>query len=344
MKAFALTGIRRMALRDIPDPIITKPNQALLKIAAVGICGSDVHYYRTGRVGSQIVRYPFIVGHECSAVVCAIGKKVKKVKPGMRVAVEPAMPCHACDQCHMGRENTCRNLGFLGCPGQAEGSLCEYLVMPEECCLPIPKSMTFEEAALVEPLSIGLYAFQLAKLKKGSRIAVLGSGPIGLSVLAAAHTEGAKAVYMTDIRDYRCAIAKKAGALWSGNPHKAGIVPAILRKDPLGLDAVFECAGEQESFDQAVDLLRPGGTVVMVGIPEFDRLSFTIDKARRKEIAILNVRRQNHCTEKALKYIAQGKIKPGYMVTHRFAFKDAQKGFDFVDGYKDGVVKAMILF
>ena len=134
MKAVLLTGIKQLEIRDIPAPALRNDSDVLLKIEMVGVCGSDVHYYQNGRIGSQIVKYPFILGHECAAVVKQIGKKVARVKTGDRVVVDPASPCYNCDQCKQGRENTCRNLRFLGTPGQGNGCLCEYIVFPEKSC------------------------------------------------------------------------------------------------------------------------------------------------------------------------------------------------------------------
>ena len=135
MKAAVLTGVRRMEIVDLPKPSIKNDNDVLLKVAVVGVCGSDVHSYLADRIGSKIVQNPYIVGHECSATVEAVGKKVKRVKPGDIVTVEPAVSCYECSQCKMGRENTCYKLKFLGIPGELAGCLCEYIVMPEECCL-----------------------------------------------------------------------------------------------------------------------------------------------------------------------------------------------------------------
>jgi L-iditol 2-dehydrogenase len=133
MKAILLTGLKQMELADVPEPKIQKETDVLLKIEKVGICGSDVHYYETGRIGEQIVEYPFIIGHECSATIEAVGSSVTHVKAGDQVVVDPAASCHKCDQCTQGRENTCHHIRFLGAPGQGGGCLCEYLVMPQEC-------------------------------------------------------------------------------------------------------------------------------------------------------------------------------------------------------------------
>lgn len=342
MKTFKLTGLNTMELRETPVPALARDTDVLLRIAVVGICGSDVHYFTTGRIGSQIVRYPFTVGHECSAVVEKVGAAVKTVRPGDRVAVEPAMPCGHCDQCLCGRQHTCRNLLFLGCPGQAEGCLSEYLVMPAACCLPIPAAMTLEQAALGEPLSIGMYAVRLSGMRTGMRIGVLGSGPIGLSVLASALEAGAEAVYMTDKIAARCAVARQAGATWAGNPLHENVVATLGAAEPLLLDRVFECCGQQEAVDQAVELLKPGGKLMMVGIPEVDRISLPIDVARRKEIDFQNVRRQNHCLQPALDLIAAGQTRVESMITHRFDFAETAQAFELVRGYRDGVVKALV--
>ena len=171
MQAYKLTGLRQLALMEVPTPEPCNPTDVLVKMARVGVCGSDVHYYETGQIGSQVVQYPFTVGHEGAGVVVAVGPAVTRVKAGDRIAVEPAMPCHACDQCRVGRPHTCRQLRFLGCPGQAEGCLSEYLVMPEGSCFPIPDSMTLDEAALSEPLAIGVYAVKQSIPMAGRRSA-----------------------------------------------------------------------------------------------------------------------------------------------------------------------------
>ena len=199
MKAMMLTGIRQMEMRDIPAPEIKNPTDVLIRMKIVGVCGSDVHYYTQGKIGSQVVEYPFTVGHEGAGIVKAVGAAVTKVKPGDRIAVEPAMSCWKCDQCLAGRPHTCRKLRFLGCPKQADGCLSEYLVMPEECCFKIKDSMSFEEAAISEPLAIGVYAVSRSIPMKGAKIAILGAGPIGLSVLLPAMAQGAEKVYMLSL-------------------------------------------------------------------------------------------------------------------------------------------------
>jgi L-iditol 2-dehydrogenase len=342
VKAIVLTGIRQLKMTNVPEPIIKKDDDVLLKVEAVGVCGSDVHYYETGRIGSQIVEYPFVIGHECAAIVKAIGRAVTRIKAGDSVVVDPAITCNDCDQCKSGRKNTCRNLKFLGCPGQAGGCLCEYIVMPENSCFPIDGKITFEQGVLCEPFAIGVYAVKQAFLPGNAAIAILGAGPIGLSCLVIAGVENINACYVTEKIEERVEAARKNDATWVGNPNKEDIVKEILKQKPAGVDVVFECAGQQETIDQAVELLKPGGKLMLVGIPRLERISFVIDKIRRKEITIVNVRRQNDCTQRAIDLIASGKTKVDFMITHRFALEQTQQAFDMVADYRDGVIKALI--
>ena len=342
MKAAFLTGLRQMEIQETTPPEITDPRSVLLRVGTVGVCGSDVHYYTTGRLGSQVAKYPEWTGHECAGTVGSIGKQVKRLKAGQRVAIDPPIRCGKCDQCLSGREHTCRDQGFLGTPGQATGALAEYLLLPQECCYPIPDSMTAGQAAMIEPLSIGVHAQRLAQMGAGATIAILGSGPIGLSVLLACRAAADCTAYMTDLIDDRLAMAAQLGAVWIGNPREDDVVESVGAAEPTGMDFVFECAGEQETLDQAVELLKPGGTLVIVGIPEFDAISFAAHTLRRKELTIKNVRRQNHCMAPAIDLVSSGKINVDPLMTHHFPLQETGAAFDLVSGYRDGVIKAMI--
>ncbi len=344
MKAMMLTGIRQMEMQEVPDPMLVNDNDVLIRMKVIGVCGSDVHYYKSGKIGSQVVEYPFPVGHEGAGEVVRTGQAVTRVRPGDRIAIEPAMPCWECDQCLAGRPHTCRKLKFLGCPGQADGCLSEYIVMPETSCFPIPDHMTYDEAALSEPLAIGMYAVNSSIPMKGVTVGILGFGPIGNSVMLPAIDKGADKIYVTDKVDERVELAKKQGAVYAGNPLTRDIVKEISALEPGLLDVVFECCGQQEAVDQAIDLLKPGGKLMILGIPEFDRWSFPSDEMRRKEITIQNVRRQNETLDETLEMISGKRIDVKYMATHRFSFTDTKAAFDLVSGYKDGVMKAMIDF
>ncbi len=344
MRSFMLTGVSRLEMLEVPAPVIVNSTDVLIRMKVAGVCGSDIHYFLNGRIGSQVVEYPFTVGHECAGVVSETGPGVTRVRPGDRVAVEPAMPCYECDQCLAGRHHTCRRLRFLGCPGQSPGCLSEYLVMPETSCFPIPGDMNFDEAALSEPLAIGLYSVRQSMPVQDKIAGILGFGPVGMSVYLTAASKNAGKIYVTDRIESRLDIAGAAGAEWGGNPDREDITAMIMDREPRGLDIVYECCGKQEAMDQAVDLVKPGGKIVIVGIPEFDRWSFCAEKLRRKEITVLNIRRQNHALEETLDLIDRGDVDPGAMVTHRFPFEKTGDAFSLVAEYADGVMKAMIDF
>jgi L-iditol 2-dehydrogenase len=344
MKTMMLTGIRQMEMREVPEPELVNPHDVKIRMSVLGICGSDIHYYTQGHIGSQKVVFPFTVGHEGAGVVTEVGTAVKRVKPGDSIAVEPAMPCHECDQCRSGRHHTCRKLKFLGCPGQADGCLSEYIVMPEGSCFPLPGNLKADHGSISEPLAIGIYSVLKAGGVNGLDIGIFGYGPIGMSVMLAAKAEGAGRIFVTDKIEERIGIAIKEGAVLTGNADSENISDKILKKEPLGLDVVFECCGKQEALDQAVEVLKPGGMLVVTGIPEFDRWSLSAETARRREISIQFIRRQVDCVEPALSLMNSGKINVDRMITHRFPFVKTKEAFDLVAGYKDGVMKAMIDF
>jgi L-iditol 2-dehydrogenase len=344
MKSMMLTGIRQMELRDIPEPVIINSNDVKIKMLVVGVCGSDIHYFTQGKIGSQVVKYPFTVGHEGAGLVVGIGPGVKSVKPGDIIAIEPAMPCWECDQCLAGRQHTCRKLRFLGCPGQADGCLSEYMVMPEKSCLPLHKGLNPDNGVISEPLAIGVYSVKQSIPVEKAKIGILGFGPIGMSVMLAAKAQGAKTFYVSDKIDERLSIAKKEGAKLTVNPLKMNVVEEIIRNEPLALDVVYECCGQQETFDQAIEILKPGGKLMGIGIPEFDKWSMSVEKTRRKELTIQFIRRQVNCVEYSLKLMQTGKIDISNMITHRFPFEKTKNAFELVAEYGDGVMKALIDF
>ena len=342
MKLMILTGLRQIEIVEKPVPELKRQDDVLVRMKSVGVCGSDIHYFLNGRIGSQVVKYPFTIGHEGAGIVEKTAPGVTTVKPGDSIVIDPAMACHNCDQCSAGRYHTCRNLRFLGCPGQAEGCLSEYIVMPESSCYILPENVTLDQGALSEPLSIGLYAVRSAGDVTGKSIAILGAGPIGISVMLSAIAKGAGKIFITDKINDRLAIARSMGAGWTGNVNETDIVKEILREAPQQPDIVFECCGEQEAADQALELLKPGGRLMIIGIPEFERWSFDVDNLRRKEITIQNVRRQNECVSETLEMISDGRLKPDMMQTHNFTLGQTPEAFDLVARYSDGVMKAMI--
>ncbi len=342
MKVAALTGLRRVQVREASRPRLKNDTDLLIRVGAVGLCGSDIHYFREGRIGDQVVAYPFIVGHECAGTVVETAPAVRSLKPGDRVAIDPAIVCGVCDQCLAERPNTCRRLRYLGTPGQISGALCELIVVPERNCHPLPDGLTLEEGVLIEPLSIALHGLRMAGEAAPQHIAVLGAGPIGLSVLLVARAAGVRMICVTDKIEERVRSARTSGAAWAGNPDREDIVGAIDRVSPGQVDAVFECCGDQSALDQAVGVLRPGGRLLIIGIPAADRVSFDIHSLRRKELSVDNVRRQRNCIQDAIELIQTGKVDVRFMATHTFRIEDAQEAFELVSGYRDGVIRAVV--
>ncbi|MCK9244548.1 MAG: alcohol dehydrogenase catalytic domain-containing protein [Candidatus Marinimicrobia bacterium] len=343
MKAVLLTGIRQFALKEIQTPAIVNDTDVLIRVKMVGVCGSDIHYYTTGRIGNQVIKYPFIVGHEVAGIIENVGKGVIGVEPDQRVAIDPTVYCGRCDQCLKGRENTCRNLKFLGTPNQLGGALCEYIILPETSCYPIRDAMTLEQAVLTEPLAVAVYAVERAHLPRNASIGILGVGPIGMSVFHVLQTKKIGNVYVTDKIQQRLDFARQLNPRWGGNPEHVNIVAEINKLEPLQLDVVFECSGDPEAIAQAIKLLKPGGFLVLIGIPEVDDICLPIHELRRREITIINVRRQVHCTQKAIDLLEQRRVNMDTMVTHHLPLEKTADAFELVANYRDGVMKAMIV-
>jgi len=344
MKAVVIAGVGRVEIREVPRPEIQAPDEVLLRTAVAGICGSDLHYFIADRVGGEAVPYPVIGGHEVSALVEAVGPSVRRFRPGDRVAVEPSISCGTCDQCRAGRPHTCRSIEFLGHPGDKDGGMAEFFVLPERNLFPIPEGMTMTEAMLAEPLSIALHALQLGGANPGPTVAVLGTGPIGLSVVFGLQAAGVRDVYATDKSEARAAAALRAGATWSGNPDRQDVVREILARRPLGMDDVFEAGGDPAAVEQAIALVKPGGRITLIGIPLEERIAYPTAVARRKEIVFYNVRRQNRCLERALLLIETRHIDVSWLVTHVFKLDEADKAFALAAERRDGVLKAAVDF
>lgn len=343
MKSVLLNKPHSFEIVETASPVIKNPGDVLIRIKSVGVCGSDIHYYSEGKIGDQIINYPFRIGHECAGIVEQVGVDVKNIIPGDRIAIDPLISCGKCTQCLSGRFHTCLNQKFLGCPGQLEGALAEYLILPSQCCYKITEKLSYQQAVLAEPLSIALHALSFITDNEKS-LAILGTGPIGLSVLTVAKFKGINKLLTTDILDYRNTIASANGAVYSGNPKKQNIVKDILEIENEGVDAVFDCCGKQEAIDQAIEILRPGGKLIIVGIPETNEIKFNPHLIRRKEIQIQNVRRQNEKIETALQLLANPNLDIDFMITHNFSFEQTTEAFNLVENYSNGVIKAMINF
>ena len=337
MLAAQLTGVREIIVGEVAEPAAPARGEVLVQVEAVGICGSDVHNYAEGGIGSRKVEYPFILGHEAAGTILAVGEGVLDRPVGARVMIEPAMHCGDCDQCRAGRFNTCRQVQFLSSAGERQGCMCERIVIPAGNAIVVDAATPFEMVALAEPLSVAVHSVRNSiAIESRLPIAVLGAGPIGLCTLVTLQQAGADRVYVSDPIVARSEMARKLGAYWSGMP------AALEDQAPLGMAAVFECSGQPDGLDQAVELLAPGGKLVITGIPEGNRVSMDISQLRRKEISIFNVRRQNQCAEVALEMITSGAVAVAPLITHRYSLRETAEAFELVAGYRDGVIKAMI--
>jgi len=337
MRAVALVELKKFEMIEVPVPE-PGPQEVLVRIRAVGVCHSDVHYYKNGRIGDKRVVFPYVLGHECSGEIASLGPDVHHLKVGDRVAIEPAMPCGECEWCRKGRPNICGAVRFLSTP-PVPGSLQDYIVMPAENCFPVPDGMSFEAAAVAEPLSVGVHAANLASLEIGDTVAIFGCGPIGLCTLHAARLAGASHIFAVDPIPERLQAACKLGASELFDCRIADPVACIMEMtDGRGVDVAFEAAGEQEAIDSMIAVSRPGGKALIIGIPSVDRLSFDAHTARRKELFIINVRRSNFTLERAIHIPFD--IDP--YVTHHFSLEQTLEAFELVDSYSDGVIKAMI--
>lgn len=341
MKAAVLHAKRDMRIEDRPRP---KPSgsQVLIRVRAVGVCGSDVHYYTEMCIGDQVVRKPQPVGHEFAGEVAEVGQAVEHVRVGRRVAIEPGRPCKQCRQCLEGRPNCCPNVVFYGTP-PVEGALQEYVLADEEQCIPIPDAMSFAEAAMLEPLQVGVHAYNLVPCRPGDWVAIVGAGSIGLSCLAMAHAAGATRIIMTDKLDYRLELAAKLGATHAVNITRENPMEAVKRlTDGQGADVVYEASNGADGLDQAVSLATIGGHVAAVGIPPVDEVKFSTHHPRRKQLTVQWIRRSAHTLRQALELVAGGKVNVKPWVTHRFPLERASEAFELVDAYRDGVLKAVI--
>ena len=337
MKVAVFRGLRQLEVIDAPEPVMSRPDDVLLQIDRVGVCGSDIHYYLNGRIGDQVLQYPATLGHECSGTVLAVGPDVRNVAPGDRVAIDPAITCGTCDQCRLGRFHTCRHVRFMGSPGQAPGAAAERVVVPARCCFAVPANVTLDQAALVEPLSVGLHAVRVAQLGNNAKIAILGAGPIGLSVLLCAKAQGNYSITVADLREERLKFAQLCGANGTVIVKHEG---REVHEDKY--EFVFECTGDPTCIDQGQRLLKCGGTLVIVGIPGVDQAIFDPHFMRRHELTFKSVRRQNQCVEPLIEMLAQGKINADPLITHRYSLENIAQAFETVAGYREGVVKAMI--
>ena len=341
MKGARLHGIGDLRVEDLPRPA-PGPGEVLLRVASVGVCGSDVHYYKEGRIGEQVVTAPLVLGHECSAWVAELGEGVEGLAVGQLVAPDPAVSCGRCECCVEGNPNLCPDVLFCGTP-PIRGVFSEYVVMPAENCFILPDGFSPAEGALLEPLGIGMYTVDLANLQAGQTVAVLGAGPIGLLTAAAARAAGASEVYMTEPLPYRRQFARDYIADVVLDPYGDDVVAEIMRlTGGRGVDASFDAAGGPETPNEAAGVARRGGQMVVVGIPSDDMMALRSFTPRSKGLTIKLVRRMKHTYARSIRLVQTGMVKVKPLATHVFPLQRITEAFELVGAYGDGVIKAVI--
>jgi L-iditol 2-dehydrogenase len=288
------------------------------------------------------VREPIILGHECAGEVVAVGKAVKNLKAGDRVAVEPGVPCRRCSFCRSGRYNLCRDVVFLATP-PVNGAFCEYIASPEDFTFKIAPNMSFGEGAMIEPLSVGVHACNRGQVRAGDTAAVLGAGPIGLVTLQAARAYGAARVIATDVDPKRLAFAKKLGATDLVDAGKKDAVKEVLRlTNGLGVDIVFETAGAVPTTQQTIGVARAGGVIVWVGLAAQDTFPIGVMQAICKEVDIRGIFRYVNTYPTAIALVAEGRIAVKSMITKRFTLDRTPEALAFAAAEGRKSVKIMV--
>ncbi len=322
-------------LHDEPDPVALE-GESLLRITGVGICGSDLHWFEEGAIGDATLQRPLVLGHEFGAMV------ETGAWEGRTVAVEPALQCGRCRLCEEGHPNLCQNVRFAG-HGSTDGAFRERMAWPQSALFPLPEGFDGVDGAMLEPLGVAIHALDLAKPRVGATVGVFGSGPIGLLVLQLVRICGARFIAATDVLAHRLEAARRYGADAVLEARQDGSEGAEIRKMALdeGLDIAFEAAGENAAVEAALEALRPGGLLVLLGIPADDRTAVQASIARRKGLTVKWVRRMKFTYPRAIALVSQERVDVRGMVTHRFpltritdAFETARKR----DGLKVVVV------
>jgi L-iditol 2-dehydrogenase len=305
MKTIRLHAPGDLQLHDEPKP---EPGsgEALVRVTAVGICGSDLHWFGEAGIGDAKLKQPLVLGHEFAGVI-AVG-----LRQGERVAVDPAVPCHVCEFCLQGNPNLCEHMRFAG-HGLEDGALREYIAWPEECLFPLPDLLSDADGVMLEPLGVAIHAVDLAHLRAGMSVGVFGCGPIGLLVIQVARLAGATEMFVTEPLPHRLELAFSLGAReWT--PGQT-------------VDIAFEVSGENEAVETAISAVKPGGRVILAGIPVDDRTSFPASVARRKGLTIKLVRRMKFTYPRAIKLVESGKVDVRSLVSHQFPLEQAQQAF-----------------
>jgi L-iditol 2-dehydrogenase len=336
-----------LKLDDLPSPNAPRAREALVRIRSVGVCGSDLHMYQDARIGDTPISNPVCLGHEFSGVVESVGESAidamgNPLAVGARVAIDPAQHCGVCELCQKGHPNLCLNHRFVGVYPD-DGALRELLVVPASSCFPVSDKCDFDEAALLEPLGIALHAVDLANIRVGDSVAILGAGPIGLLILQVAKLAGANPIFVTERLPWRLKLAHELGATQAIDFHSTDAVKVVTEAtDGRGVDVAIEAAWSDSSVQQAADMARAGGRLVLVGIPGEDELKLKHSTIRRKGLTIRVARRMKHTYPRAIALQASGAIDLHKIISHRLPLERTADAYAMNTRYDDGVVKIMI--
>lgn len=314
-RAAVLHGRRdlRLEIRSVPAPAA---HEVLLEVLSVGICGSDVHYYEHGRIGSRVVREPLVLGHEACGRVAAVGASVTRHRVGGRACIEPGVPCGRCRECRRGRYNVCADVRFYGSP-PVDGALTNYLAVHEDFVHALPDAVSDDAGALIEPLAVALWACQAAAVGPNTRVLVTGAGPVGLLVAQTARALGSTGVVITDVSHERLATARQFGV-------ERAVDARCLSLSQIGqeFDALVECSGRNSALTDALATLRPGAVIALVGMGE-DSVTLPLDLLQRRELWVTGTFRYANVFPSAIALAAHGRVDLEALATHRFPLDDA---------------------
>ena len=316
-QAAVLYAPHDMRIEERPVPR-SGPREVLIEIKAVGVCGSDVHYYEHGRIGTYVVRQPLILGHESAGVIVDVGEGVGRERIGQRVAIEPGVPDGVCRQCRTGHYNLCPNVRFFGTP-PIDGAFTNYVTILSDFAYALPDQMSDEEGALIEPLSVGLWACRKAKLRGGDHVLITGAGPVGILAMKVALALGVTEITMTDISPQRLEVARKLGATGTVNVAQQSLADAGVEADVL-----IECSGNQRALKDGILALQPAATAVAVGMGPGEEASIPLSFIQNREIILTGTFRYANTWPTAIQLVASGRVDLDSMVTGHYGLHDVE--------------------
>ena len=341
MKALVLERAGELSLREIEIEETLGPRDVRIALHTVGICGSDVHYYRHGRIGPFVVKEPLVLGHEASGIVVEVGAEVKHLQVGDRVCMEPGIPDPDSKATRLGMYNLDPAVRFWATP-PVHGVLRPTVVHPATFTYKLPDNVSFAEGAMVEPLAVGMHAVNKAQLKPGDVAVVIGAGPIGMLTALAALAGGCSRIIISDVQQPKLDLAATLGPITPVNVTRQDLREVVMQAtEDWGADVVFECSGNAQAAAQVFDLVCPGGRVVFIGMPG-EPIAYDVVAAQVKEARVEHVFRYAHVYPRALALMASGRIDVKPLITDRFRFEEGVQAFEFASTMPPGSVKAQI--